>query len=203
MTMTTLAEDYTKIRQQHDGMGAINAFRWAKQKQEEKTREYDGSDIANGPVKLTRGKFSIHISAEIDESPDHSYLGEYSDTWQEGAIRNPESVYNHGVYKWWIPCNTEDGHYKSLRDMKYGKSLARELAHSYVLQDMKTMKDLQSYIVMVRVYVNGIELGSDVLGGVDISDDIDYLADTIDENGMIDNAIEEAKTALTGLCETE
>ncbi len=118
--MTTVAEHYRQIRQKNDyyGMGAINAYRWAKQKQKEMTREYDGNDIANGPVKLTRGKFTVHISADIDESPDYSYIGEYSMTWQEGAVRNPESVYDLGVYKWWIPCNTEEGHYKSLRDMK-------------------------------------------------------------------------------------
>ena len=52
--MTTLAEHYTKIRQQHSGIDASNAFRWAKQKQTETSREYDGNDIASR-ARTSRG----------------------------------------------------------------------------------------------------------------------------------------------------
>jgi hypothetical protein len=197
--MMTLAERYKRIRRKHTGIDASNAFRWAKQEEKETAREYDGSDIANGPVEITRGKFNVHISAEIDESPDYSYIGEYSMTWQEGAVRVPESRYDRNVCKWFIPCNTETEHYQSLVNMKYGKTLARELARSYVKQDMARMDNLQSFVIIVRAYLNGVELGSDVLGGVDIGDDIDYLADAVDEHGMIDNAVVEAETALAGL----
>lgn len=200
--MLTLAEHYRKMRKDHSGITASTAYDWAQRTQKTPERDYAGDDMIDATVKVTRGKFCIHLTACIDECPDHSYIGKYSSTWEEGAIRNPESIYDRGVYEWWIPCTTEAEHYKSLRDMKCGKTESRELAHSYVRDAMKMMQDMQSYVVTVTAYVNGIELGSDSLGGVDVSDDYDYLANCVDEHGMIENAIEQAEQALKGLCET-
>lgn len=201
--MTTITERYRKLRSENRTTPATYLIAWARQ---EKPVDFDGDDIlatvdGRSTVELTRGKFTIHITACLDEFPDTSHLGEYSDTWQDGAIRNPESLTDSVMYDWYVPMNTEASHYKALRDMKYGKSLAHELARSYVYRDMQSLRDYQSFVLFVRAFANGIELGCDSLGGIDIDiSDPSYLADCVLENGMIDNVIEQATDAIAGLC---
>lgn len=201
--MTTIAEKYRKVRKEHDSISASLALTWARQ---EEPVEFDGDDIletvdGRSTVELTRGKFTIHITARVDECPDYSHLGEWSDTWQEGAIRNPESLQDRHMYDWFIPCNTEASHFKGLRDLKYGKTESRNLARSYVIRDMRAARDYQAFVLFVRAFANGIELGCDSLGGVDIDlSDPSYLASCVLEHDMIGNAVSQANDALADLC---
>jgi hypothetical protein len=203
MTMTTITERYRKLRKENPNTRAGLLLFWAKANE---PVEFDGNDIletvdGRSTVEVTRGKFTIHITARVDEYPDYSYLGEWSDTWEEGALRNPDSFTDRYTLDWFIPCNSETSHFKALRDMKYGKSNARELARSYVIRDMKAAREYQAFVLFVRAYVNGIELGYDSLGGIAIDpSDPSYLASCVLEHDMIGNAVSQAKDALADLC---
>lgn len=52
---------------------------------------------------------SVNVELDLDPCPDLSYLGRYSDTWEEGAIdRKPLGDMSRGSYRYFIPANSAE-----------------------------------------------------------------------------------------------
>ena len=71
--------------------------------------------------------------------------------------------------------------------------------------ELYTDDHYSEYFIRVTAYKNGIELGEDSLGSVDLSDGSEsymlvQLEGVVSEHGMIENAVSRAHEALAGLC---
>jgi len=84
----------------------------------------------------------VKVTATPADS-DMSWVGEYTDTWQPGAIdRTQGRGGNHREYRYFVPANSMEEHRRGLRKLGYGKHEAWVLARSYVRQDYARMEAL-------------------------------------------------------------
>lgn len=90
----------------------------------------------------------IRIKVQIDEHPDTSYLGEYTDDYpgdyelQRGSAfdRKPSSH----EFRYFVPMNSVEDHRKGLSKLGYSRSQAEEMAREYCRQDYKRMEALNA-----------------------------------------------------------
>lgn len=196
-----LVARYKKFRAEHPYAGARICLSWAKDAS--KVDRPDGFNV-RGHSFVVDG-FDIAISYDYDMSPDFSHLGKFTDSWEPDAIQNPEAWTSRGnrnpsYLGYFVPAISEREHFDGLRKMGMGRAASRELARKYVLQDMEQARDFVSYVVTVTASKESVELGSDILGGIDGED---YIEDAVTEHGMIGNAISEAQEKLAKLTATE
>lgn len=122
--------------------------------------------------------FTITISYEPDYDADTSYIGEFSNTPKEGAIKHSEG---NGTYKYFNPAN--------------GREYAKQ---EYDLMMRIENNDLGFHGVIVTVTKKAIELGSASLWGVDTDNKYNDYLEII--NDLAYQALEEAKSNLKELC---
>lgn len=158
---------------------------------------------------------SVSVDWVPDEDADLSYLGEFSDIWENGAIENPNWTRgDHRVMRWFIPGITEQAHFDSLRETinprnpakrVYGVKTARKLARSYVQQDCeRALSYGESWEMegcIVTIEVDGIEMGSASLWGIESDSDDDYKRSTALE--LLSEARDSANAALDRLSDLE
>ncbi len=84
----------------------------------------------------------IVIKQKVDESPDLSWLGEYSDRWQPGAIDRKHRVsgWSNRQLRYFIPGNSYKDHWDGLHNMGYSRGNCDYLARQYVMQDFQRME---------------------------------------------------------------
>lgn len=124
---------YRKHRAQ--GLSALQARNMLKPTQQTIRPELAKfGQYGNTKAKWEQDGYTVRAEI-VDDYSEMFGIGRYVDRWEPGVItrRNP----GRHEYKYFLPEQTEEQHYKSLRAMHYGKALARELAHSYVRQDYK------------------------------------------------------------------
>lgn len=199
-------ERYAKYRA--DGHNAMNAYRYGAKREAPAPLEWhDGGSGEYGKC-LYWAEFEMDgltVRAEMyadDEMTLPDYLGKTTEAecfyWQgdvtysgEGAGNRPSREARLLVYRdphngcrefvWFEAENTEESHYKGLRNIKYGKALARELAQKYVAQDMKMVKELyqmdRQYVgINSIVRIMDFGLGSMAVWGIDFDgDDYTYV----------------------------
>lgn len=194
------------------GHNAKNALSLAKRG--DPPFEMQWSDV-NNPQTFERDGFTIGVKVEPDQSDYGDYLGEFTDEWSEGVVESPRANWhvvenwrgekervagNKREYKWFLPQITEEEHYRDLCEYKFGKAEARRLARKYTEDALNRALEYEAWVVIVTVYRDGIELASDALGGIDV-DSFDEIAWIVDDHGMIEEAIERARTSLEKLSE--
>jgi hypothetical protein len=195
--MSDLRTLYRKHRA--DGMAAHDALACTRHIIERQNVDFPYPTYPGDRCEMfQREGFTISIKVEYDDHTDLSYLGELSDRWEPGAMKWSGG---RDSYKWFIPTNSEEDQYRGLREMKYGRTQARDAARECVKADYKQMKDFcedraAMYGVIVTASRKGIELGEDSLWSVDDS----YILGAILDHDMIGNAIREAKERLAELC---
>ena len=199
MVDSGLVAKYKKNRAENPGLPASYALRWARDV--EASNRPEDFNVRGNP--FTVDGFDIEITYDYDDANDYSHLGEFTDSWDEDAVRNPEAWTSHGnrnhsYLAYFVPAITEREHFDGLHKMGMSKSVAHEVARSYVLRDMDQARDFTSYVIEVTASKEGVVLGRDYLGGVE---DEDYIPSCVIDHDMIGNAISEAKSTLAKLQE--
>jgi hypothetical protein len=77
---------------------------------------------------------SITVKHMYDDSPDTSWLGEYTDKWQSGAIKRVNAGRNE--YKYFVPGMSHQEHWDALHKIGYSKGNCDELAREYNQRDL-------------------------------------------------------------------
>jgi hypothetical protein len=206
-----ILSEYRKLRQK--GHRAKDALSVAKRGEPPFHLRWSDDEF----VTVSREGFTVKVRWEPDCCDYGDWLGEFTDTWSEGVLENPRAnwhveedwrgglvrvagTYNR-EYKWFLPQITEQEHYESLRKYnKLGKAEARRLAKEYAEDALNRALEYQAWIVTVTAYRDGIELGGDCLGGIDV-DSFDEIPWIVDDHGMIEEAIARAEENLEKLCE--
>lgn len=95
------------------------------------------SDRSGFPcAKWEQDGFTLELSSELDSYADYSHLGKWSDTFEEGAIRNKRSLGNSNFAKWFIPGTSYQYHFDYYRsEMSYTKAESDRLARQHVQED--------------------------------------------------------------------
>jgi hypothetical protein len=149
--------------------------------------------------------FDVVVTCQPDQDADFSYLGEFTDKatsrHSEGYyLVNPNSRNDRHVYGFFELANpVPEVAADLIKNCKYGKRAAWETAWKQAKDDMQHALDYTAYVVTVTASRHGIELGYDILSGVESESDSDIVEEVLC-NSMIDNAISEAKANLARLC---
>lgn len=143
---------------------------------------------------------SITIKHMIDDNPDTSYLGEYTDKYVSGILgcikrQNP----GRNEYKYFVPMNSYSQHRKDLQKMGYSKGVADYEARSYVYQDFNRFERLNRgdwfYMGIMAEATVKYSIGqgnyrlenftSGGLWGIESDSDNDYIAE-VEKNELND-----------------
>jgi hypothetical protein len=190
-------ERYRKYRA--DGIPAHWAWKYAGHV----APSFDWQECGDGMrATLKRAGFDVTIDAKPDYDGFGMEDGTFTDTRTADAVRIPDCLRDRHSYRYFVPMISYAEHVKGLRDMGIARHDADCLARSYVLRDMRAaVSGREYYWLDVRVSRGGIELGRDSLGGIEFGDDAREreLDATVDDHGMINNAITSATDALAKL----
>jgi len=85
---------------------------------------------------------SITIKHILDDCPDTSWIGKYSDQWENGVIKRYNAERNE--YKYFIPGNSYTDHWEALHKIGYSKGDCDYLARKYNYEDYKRMESLNN-----------------------------------------------------------
>jgi hypothetical protein len=231
-TRKQIAERYRAIRAEHPDMRARYAFSWAKREITDPPLALDWQDYNRGmdsgkTATLERDGFQVNVKAlyDYDSEPDVTFSNEPD---AAGSVEHPEwrafmertdgygDDPNYGyrtpdVYRWITPnyvtvaenrdYYAQNGYSRNDANLK-AQSDIRQIALDAISEDRNV------FWIRVTVYREGVELGSDSLGGIDLGrfeSDAKFereLSEAVEDNGMIDTAISEANETLSRLIET-
>lgn len=122
------------------------------------------------------GQWTIVKEKHIDSTPDLSWLGEFSNQWQEGAIdrfNSPRAYVENrrNEYRYFVPCNSIESHREGLIRLGYSKGNADFLARSYVMEDFETYesygRNWGTYGFVLRILFQGIDVAWSSVWGID------------------------------------
>ncbi|ASR39988.1 hypothetical protein BAY61_32425 (plasmid) [Prauserella marina] len=153
------------------------------------TFELDDPDLA---------AFTITAHLEPGPMPDISWLGEFTNTWSPEAIENSR---DRRFYRYFVPTCTVAERRADFSARGYARAEAQRIAEHEARRDLRLAREIEHRIVVVSVRKAGVLLGAAVLG-TDLDPDGDpeeQIVAVIDYYGLIDDAVQEARTALPGL----
>lgn len=127
------------------------------------------------------------ITHYLEEYPDLSHYGEFTNRWEYGAIKTPARYTNRGGSPWFIPAMTFRDHVNGWEKHWISERWARIMAAQYMLQDMQRVIDYERgewVMILIEVVASfkGVELGSEMIGGFESDGDL-----TEYENEIIDS----------------
>lgn len=158
---------------------------WDWQNDETATREVDG--------------FTLTLSVLPDEYPDISWLGYFTNDWEEGAIVSDR--FDSRLCKWFVPQVTVREHFEGLKRY-YSRSESWRLANEYARRDMETAREYYIYVIVIKAEREGIELGSSSIDGYDFDDERSahvQAEQAVEDYGLVEEAISEAQETLAKL----
>lgn len=205
MTNILTPEAQRKYRKHRTGpypLGVKTALQVARYETAEPKHEFlsalrwGGHEKVHGEVE----GFQVIVEQSYDETSrlgEDDVTGTFSDTWEEGAIKNEgaDRYGNGGDAKWYIPSNYDrTERLKDLRNLGMSKSVALDAYRACLQEAMRDDQQRTYYLMHVTILLEGEELADDYLGGIDIIDEAAYLMDVAAE--MIDEGIYKAREAL-------
>lgn len=201
----------SELRATYPWLSAATRLSWAR---DETRRSAEWSDLefdSNMTARITRDGFSVHVQYTYDEYPDVSFLGEYTDNWQPGAIKHlggwhtsydgtPYGAPDAHTYGWFIPANSAEEVRQWYRKAGHGRHDAWLAGQRQARKDYERRDDITVYVLKVTAYRAGVELGFDCVGGIDLGDDLPNI-DANEQAAImaidsINSAIAEAKAAM-------
>lgn len=211
MTTDKLRDEYKRNRAKYPTMGAGTALAWARSAVK-RAEAQSGWDWAYSGETATREEdgFTLTLSVRLDEYPDSSHVGSFTDNWEPGAIViTPENRYAPAAfrcdYRYFVPGISYREHCESLSKSGWARHAADCEARRYGREDMRRAFNYCAYIVSVEVEREGIELGQSSIGGCEFDDsacgtDNQSEAETIaDDYGLVSEALTEAREAIARL----
>lgn len=123
----------------------------------------------------------VEADWEIDEAPDVSWIGKYTDQWEEGAIDRQKrgDVKDTGEYRYFVSCNSAVFDKASWRHVK-GKERQdlikkhgslEKLTRKYALQDYRRMEAMNNDEWHMRTLEVTVSIGevsaTSHLGGIE------------------------------------
>jgi hypothetical protein len=218
MTTTTAPRDVItqahELRRRHPTMDAATRLRWARSQAGYAELWSDLEFDANRTARIERDGFTVHVQYSYDDYPDRSWVGEFTDTWQPGAIKHlpgwhagyDGSEYTQPdphTYGWFVPTNSAEADRRWFAKAGYARHDAWLTAQRNARRDYDRIEDITFYVLKVTVFRANVELAVEYLGGIDLGDDMrDVDSDeqaVIMATDSIQMALAEAKDAMKAI----
>lgn len=226
-----IKEKYAKNRRNHPWMSAKNALDWAK-RERDYSADWDYVSNTGSTYSREVDGFTVTLKINHDSQfPEDGDMGHYvngisSYNWSSGEwsgnypepnedfpLNLPYTSFASGsysqdrhAYPYWVPDGVEE-QFVFYRRNGASKSVAWDLTKEWVEQMIKDFfgGPLVYVYVTVTVSKDGIELGGDSIGTnyVDDHEGQNYPFQCVEEHGMIEEAMNEAKEAIKKLKEVE
>jgi hypothetical protein len=183
---------FRNYRREHPYTSASVALTVAKRQTTDPTWAADLIGSGDRYTGTLPGGYDVVITMEYDDDTDTSWLGEWTDD-PTGAVPNPDPDSGRGSYKYFRPENIEpwEGYWRQ----GMSRAAARARVRQAMTEDAREALE-PAYVVTVRVSREGIELGSDRLGGCRGYESALWAAD---DHDMVGNALHEARETLVRL----
>ena len=170
-------QTYKQDRKQ--GIPAKQAFEHAKYVADAPNLEWDNSNHVPTYNAVIDG-FDIVVTLEPDSWPDLSWIGEFSNTPEDGAIDHEHG--NSRTVDYFNSANIE------YAKENYDRMMAYQNGHWHMM------------VIVASAYKSGVELGREALSSVESDSEQAYIDYTALE--LADEAITEAKGVICALCES-
>lgn len=227
MTDAALVKAYERARKANGLTGfpmqAQHALRYARYLLTDETthgweQERGGRYRGTGLVNLTteRGGFTMHAWIEYDEGLTLDDMGMGTLDEERGGDRWAQAVFasSQGYSRTtgdnanrWYHLQDAQGLFDYYRKDGASKATADAWVREAAERGAGDLNDANPYIIIVTAEREGIELGRASLGGYGLDpDDFDYdrqVATAIEESGMADEALDEARATLARLTEEQ
>jgi hypothetical protein len=186
---TDLLRRVRQLRQgPHNQMGIVSAVQLARYEQRPPASAYEFlTAIEDGPCRVfgELGELDIVVTIESDDDfqlGEDDVSGTFTDTASDTTVLNTRRDWASD-YKYYEPSNYRIAQTRA--DFKgMSKSVADEAKRAAIESDMADDATRHAYGLTVTVLLNGRELGSQSLWGIDSIDGYDarpYLIDTAEE----------------------
>jgi hypothetical protein len=209
---TQAVRRYLAYRKATPTLPANVAAQWARTNAEEASPlEWHRFGTLTGEGEIDG--FDVSVKIDFDTSGGYEIMGEFSDTYEPGAVQNPGwsfsgfnswgRAYNSHTLRWYIPQPDMGLHELAEYNHKSGmsKSVALDSARETLVSIAKMEADPEVYAIHVTVEFRGVELGSAGLYGIDADPDAS-LSETREmlismAEDVISEAVEDARSNLT------
>lgn len=176
--------------------------------------ESDPRTYAGEALTLQRDGFTIRATWTYDEGMSLDDMGYGTFDQERGADRWAVPMYqsSQGITPttgdhaniWYHPMYSGDDWYAYARKRGASRQTADEWTRAAAEREARLAAEATEYVLTVTASRADVELGTSSLGGVGFDDDYDtarQVAAVIEENGMIAEAITEARATLRALRE--
>jgi hypothetical protein len=201
-------EMYRRFRVRYSGMRARDAWRYAESWIDtlSERAELDWTESGgNLSATLQREGFdvTVYVKPDYDTWPD----GDFTDNPTADSVRIPDTYRERDSFRYYTPLCSYREHRDGLTKLGFARGVAHELATRYVREEMErnVRQDRAVYVIGASASREGIELAHTAIHGYEIDADATYtqavtsLTDAVIENGVIDEAVSEARQALARL----
>lgn len=218
--MTGLAEGYRAARREHPLLRASDCIAIARHKRvdygwerqrgsgDRWTKDVEGFTLVlkveDESIYPKEGDCLGHYVEEVRGYGYGDWDGNYPEPSEEFPLGLPYTSFrwtgvNQGDGGYFVPDGIEE-FFDARRHGGQSKSVAWDLTKAWVEDTLTSFfSDPLVYLhVWVSAYREGIKLGTDSMG-TSVCDDPDYVFDMVEEHGMVDTAIEQARDAITRL----
>ena len=166
----TTAERYRQLRAQHPGISARNAYAHATaQAPSDPGIEWHGET----GTWTTDDGWTMRVRLEPDTCADlPDWLGEFVDRRTPDAIPSPRAHAPAAFQTaaWFVPSEPVEAIRATLSGLGYGRGVAETMARAQVRDMAQAACDYAPFVVVVTASREGVELGSAVVGGMDVGD---------------------------------
>lgn len=182
---------------QYPNVPAPTRLAWARRGEPEPQWYWVGDRSA----LASYGGYDLVLRVNIDEFSERDWLGHI--VWRDPEPEDiPVEIQGDNAY--FRPAISREEHTRGLNRMGYSRGEADRLARSYVRQDLRQYLEGEPLMIQVIAYRSGIELGSAVIGGFEVSPDASYTEVRehveFEAQDLVAEAIHEARDALRRLC---
>lgn len=161
--------------------------------------EYNRQGMIECSIDDAVDGWRIDVKSEYDNSPDTSYLGEYTDNPSGWYIdRKTGNLYHDDkcIRKKITGNDWERGQYRYYV-YPWEKGTIEAVIRDYSRLESINRGDVSFIGIIVTVHLEGVELGFDSLWGIESDSDEDYISDMIHDVAM--QAIGEAMNKMASL----
>lgn len=141
-------------------------------------------------IETSFSKYGLQfeVTFKVDEYPDLSWIGEYTDRYTDGAINTftMQGYVDHSKYKYFVACQSFSERLSGLRKYHLSERTARIAAAKELLDDYKLYESYNNgewYMqgVIVTAYLDGVKVDSNSLWGVESNAGDEFMQEIVDD----------------------
>lgn len=169
-----------------------------------KPLDWSNGSYLDSTASWRENGFTVQAKIVLNEDPDLSFIGEYTDKQEPGVIvrQNGEFIEDWPEDD---PLPERGREYRFFKPYAGGEQPGSKDYQTYGFQDYKQMEEYNRgdwcmIGIVVKVFKAGVELSSGSLWGIESNSEVSYFDEIARD--LAGEAVEEAKSKLKELCKS-